>query len=315
MGNQLWELGPNYMTSTNWKEGRNIQDIHLQDHTGSEEKEAILQETKKHHEVNFNLTQTSISNTTDNVITSCLNYTNNLNKAKRILLKVIKFLVIRIKGAKMKEVLASGETQDDQDEKETETETESQYVWAQYQRKYYVGQIVKDLKALPEKLQANLYKAKPGIYVPIHFLRDDLFSLVEKTKVEPYGEHEEVDERRSRHDKVGNNIAQQELSNQRSNAQNSSQTTDNDTKSKVAENRMKVEKMGVLLSTIFNEFSPNLEPNAIDMERMLNIMVINDQLIHFKDEFNKLRLGIPIGKNSKLFKLNPFFAQKTKQSR
>ena len=43
MGNQLWEFGPNYMTSTNWKEGRNIQDIHLQDHTGSEEKEAKLQ--------------------------------------------------------------------------------------------------------------------------------------------------------------------------------------------------------------------------------------------------------------------------------
>ena len=118
-----------------------------------------------------------------------------------------------------------------------------------------------------------------------------------------------MDERRSRYDKVGNNIAQQKLSNQRSNAQNSSQTTDNDTKSKVAENE---ERMGVLLSTIFNEFSPNLEPNAIDMERILNIMVINDQLIHFKDEFNKLRLGIPIGKDSKLFKLNPFFCTKDK---
>ena len=105
MGNQLWEFGPNYMTSANWKEGRKIQDIHLQDHTGSEEKEAILQETKKHHEVNFNLTQTSISNTTDNAITRCLNYTNNLNKAKRILLKVIKFLVIRIRGEKMKKRL------------------------------------------------------------------------------------------------------------------------------------------------------------------------------------------------------------------
>ena len=206
--------------------------------------------------MSFNLTQTSISNTTDNAITSCLNYTNNLNKAKRILLKVIKYLVMRIKGEEVKEALGSGEAQD-------EKETESQYVWAQYQRKYYVEQIVKELKALPEKLQAKIYKAKPGIYVPIHFIRDDSFSLVEKTKVEPYGEHEDVDERRSKHDKVGNNIAQQKLSNQRSNAQNSSHSTDNATKSKLAENE---ERMGVLLSTIFNEFSPNLEPNAIDME-------------------------------------------------
>ena len=115
-----------------------------------------------------------------------------------------------------------------------------------------------------------------------------------------------------KNDKVGNNIAQQKLSDQRSNAQNSFQTIDNDTKSEVAENE---ERMGVLLSTIFNEFSPNLEPNAIDMERILNLMVINDQLIHFKDEFNKLRLGIPIGKDSKLFKLNPFFLHKRQNNK
>ena len=39
-------------------------------------------------------------------------------------------------------------------------------------------------------------------------------------------------------------------------------------------------------------------------------MVINNQLIHFKDESNKIRLGIPIGKDSKLFKLNPFSCTK-----
>ena len=75
-----------------------------------------------------------------------------------------------------------------------------------------------------------------------------------------------MDERRSRHDRVVNNIAQQKLSNQRSNAQNSSQTADNNAKSKAAENE---EKMRALLSTIFNEFSPNLESNTIALKGYL----------------------------------------------
>ena len=53
----------------------------------------------------------------------------------------------------MKEVLASGKAQGDQDEKETEAEL--QYVWAQYQRKYYVGQIVKDLKHYQKSYKLN----------------------------------------------------------------------------------------------------------------------------------------------------------------
>ena len=143
----------------------------------------------------------------------------------------------------------------------------------------------------------------------IHFLRDDTFSLVDKKKVEPYGRDEDVDKKRSRHDKVGHNIAQQNLSKEESEAPDNSQGTDNDDKTKVVE---KEERMGVLLSTIYKEFSPNLEPNAADMERVLNLMVINDQRIHFKEEYDKLRLGKPIGKDSKLFKLNPFYCTKDK---
>ena len=84
---------------------------------------------------------------------------------------------------------------------------------------------------------------------------------------------------------------------------------ENDDKTMVAE---KEERMGVLLTTIYKEFSTSLEPNAADMERILNLMVINDQLTHFKEEYDKLSHGNPIGKDSKLFKLNAFYCTKDK---
>ena len=90
------------------------------------------------------------------------------------------------------------------------------------------------------------------------------------------------------------------------------QEKDNDDKTMVAEQE---ERMGVLLCTIYKEFSTNLEPNAADMERVFNLMVINDQRIHFKEEYDKLRLGKPVGKDSKLFKLNPFYCTKDKLSK
>ena len=48
------------------------------------------------------------------------------------------------------------------------------------------------------------------------------------------------------------------------------------------------------------------------MERVLNLMVINDQRIHFKEEYDKLRFCKPIGKDSELFKFNPFYCTKDK---
>ena len=98
---------------------------------------------------------------------------------------------------------------------------------------------------------------------------------MDKQKVEPYGKNEEVDKKRSRHDKVGYDKAQQTLANGKR-----EKDQENDDKAKVAE---KEERMGVLLTTIYKEFSTSLEPNADDMEKVLNLMVINDQLTHFKE--------------------------------
>ena len=95
-------------------------------------------------------------------------------------------MVIRTKGKDLEEPFASREAQEDQDD--------ARYVWAQYNRKYYVGKIVKELKDLPGKLQAKIQKGNGG-YLAIHFLRDDTFSLVDKKKVEPYGRDEDVDKK------------------------------------------------------------------------------------------------------------------------
>ena len=118
-----------------------------------------------------------------------------------------------------------------------------------------------------------------------------------------------MDKKRSRHDKVGHNIAQQNMSIEKCESPGNSQEKDNDDKTMVAE---KEERMGVLLTTIYKEFSTNLEPSTADKERLLNLMAINDQRIHFVEEYDKFRLGKPIGKDSNFFKLNPFYCMKDK---
>ena len=144
--------------------------------------------------------------------------------------------------------------------------------WALFQRHWYAAKLVQ-YHEIPSKLKAKMKKTK-GDSIAVHFLCDETYSLIHKSKIEPFG-NTEKDESRGRRDRVGYALAKQlQLDGE-----------DNILEPETASPKNESDKEDTrLFSKFVEKFNPSYpsrhDPNELDI--ILNIMVINDQQITFE---------------------------------
>ena len=300
INNSFWDEGPTYLKDEEWKEGRSIKEIHALQKPSESEEEEIEKEVKKNTNIRANFIRASQVMVEDNIVSAVMKRSNDLAKVVMILRRsihaVLKFrkLIGKNKPAPQKPV----EGGDSVDVKKT-----NQFVWAMYQRRWYVAEKVHDIDKLPPKLKKCLKEGS----TPVKFLRDGLYSVVKK--VEEFGINDDIDTRRSKTDLMGYNIAitaagdnrpvdecdDTESSNQPEEAQIPNDENHND---------------NPIMRFILENFEVQDNTNATEYRKLLNLIAMNDQMCTFALEYSQLEAGDTVDKESVLFQLNPYLCEK-----
>ena len=231
----------------------------------------------------------------ENIVSAAMKRSNDLAKVVMILCKsihaVLKFRELTGKDAPKPQNPVVGE--ESSDEKKND-----QLAWAIFQRRWYIAEKVHDTNKLPPKLKKVL---KEGT-TPVRFLRDGLFSVVKRT--EQFGIDKDLDVKRSKTDTMCYNIA--------ISADRNKQPVD---ESDDAENSKQADEAHIpndnpIMRFILENFKVQDHTNADEYGKLLNLLVMNDQMCTLAHEYAQLEAGDTVEKESVLFQLNPFLCKK-----
>ena len=94
LDNPLWEMGPDYMTSDDWSDGRSIKEIkERMSPTAEQNKEIDAEVKKKFKTAHINLSKVAAKDENTNFISLAQLKTNDLLKVQRTILLCIDYLV------------------------------------------------------------------------------------------------------------------------------------------------------------------------------------------------------------------------------
>ena len=291
INNSFWDEGPTYLEDKEWKEGRSIKEIHALQKPSEREEEEIEKEVKKNKSIQANFIRASQVMVEDNIVSAVMKRSNDLAKVVMILRRsihaVLKFrkLIGKNKPAPQKPV----EGGDSVDVKKT-----NQFVWAIYQRRWYVAEKVHDIDKLPPKLKKCLKEGS----TPVKFLRDGLYSVVKK--VEEFGINDDIDIQRSKTDLMGYNIAITAAGNNRpvdecDDAESSNQPEEAHIPNDENHND------NPIMRFILENFEVQDNTNATEYRKLLNLIAMNDQMCTFALEYSQLEAGDTIERNLRCF--------------
>ena len=198
LDNPLWEMGPDYMTSDDWSDGRSIREIKKRMSPTAEQNEEIDAEVKKKFKTaNINISKVAHKDAKTNFISLAQLKSNNLLRVQRAVLFCIEYLIKTVP----KRMLT---TKDDTNTTVPNCgggENSIEYFWAMYNRKWYVVK-----KATDEEIPDELRNKKVNEATIVKFLCDKTYSAIPNTRIQPFGTTE-IDEKRGKRDTKGYAIA------------------------------------------------------------------------------------------------------------
>ena len=199
LDNPLWEMGPDYMTSDDWSDGRSIKEIKERMLPTAEQNEEIDAEVKKKFKtVHINLSKVESKDEKTNFISLAQVKSNDLLKVQRAILLCIDYLV---KTVPKRLLQTDRDVKNDPPDKNCSGGENSRDFLGMFYRKWYVVQ-----KATDEETPDELRNRNVKEITVVKFLCDKTYLTVPKTRIQPFG-NTEIDEKRGKRDTDGYAIA------------------------------------------------------------------------------------------------------------
>ena len=297
LDNPLWEMGPDYMTSDDWSDGRSIKEIkERMSPTAEQNKEIDAEVKKKFKTAQINLSKVASKDEKANFISLAQVKSNDLLKVQRAILLCIDYLVKTVPKRLLQTV--RDEKDAPPDENCSGGENSREFFWAMFNRKWYVVQ-----KATDEETPDELRNRKVNEATVVKFLCDETYSIVPNTRIQPFG-NIEIDEKRGKRDTDGYAIA--------SATKHGIDVDKNDTQKENGKEQSEKELPELLEGTtvtfkmLLDTWSAIKNDNAEKIDTVMKLMIKNDQKLTFGDDYKRLKEGKDVEKTSELFDLSPF---------
>ena len=214
----------------------------------------------------------------------------------------VKFLLkakLPFSGGRESDGLESSDKPDELDkEQQKSPNADPKWIWAMYQRKWYVARAATN-EEIPKSLANKLSKAREKSMV-VQFAIDEKYSIIPTRKIEPFGNNLDLDLKRSKLDPRGYSIAKNEPNEKEEDESSNEQTEKEETESSQTSGLLShiASKISVVPKLMYKPFG--------EMDAILDLMIINDQRIHFESEYEVLNDGKDVAKNSDIYSLSPF---------